>query len=476
MAGDWWSIWRMAPVIHWFRRDFRLNDNTSLRHAVKQGDPVIPVYVLTSWRGDHQWTGPNRQQFLCGCLAALSHDIGKAGGRLIIREGDAVRELEKLAVDSGASAIHANKDPDPFGRKTERRLEEACNRIGIRLFLHDDLSLHPPGRVLTNSGSPYKVFTPYFRKWETQEKDAAGPAITTFSTPPGLDSLPLPDVSHWGLPRPETTLPEAGEQAALERMGHALSEILPGYSKTRDKPAAEATSRLSQDLRHGLLSIRHLYSEIQSAKAGAPASAASSFDTFIKELAWREFYLAILHHFPDVLEQGFNPTWRGMPWDDPREKLDTWRQGRTGFPFVDAGLRQLLETGFMHNRLRMITAMFLTKDLHLDWKLGESHFMRHLTDGEIASNNGGWQWSAGTGADAAPYFRVQNPWTQSARHDRKGEYIKRWVPELREVSAELLHHAPLDGKPIARGYPLPCVDHSAERLRTMAIFKKHRGK
>ena len=191
-------------------------------------------------------------------------------------------------------------------------------------------------------------------------------------------------------------------------------------------------------------------------------------------MAWREFYFAILHYYPEVLDSEFSPQWRGLPWDQPDEKLVAWQQGRTGFPIVDAGMRELLATGHMHNRVRMIVAMFFTKDLHYDWRIGESWFMQHLIDGEIASNNGGWQWSAGTGADAAPYFRIQNPWSQTARFDPQGIYIKRWVPELANISADKFHQAPIDGRPIATDYPLPICDHNRERLRTLALFKKHK--
>jgi deoxyribodipyrimidine photo-lyase len=218
-----------------------------------------------------------------------------------------------------------------------------------------------------------------------------------------------------------------------------------------------------------------VYAETLRAMADAPASRRGGFEVFIKELAWREFYFAILHHFPNVLNEEFNPDWRGLPWDEPGESFDTWCEGRTGFPIVDAGMRELMETGFMHNRVRMIVAMFLTKDLHHDWKLGESHFLQHLVDGEIASNNGGWQWSAGTGADAAPYFRIQNPWSQTARYDPEGLYIKRWVPELADTEPKRLIQPPADGRPIAPGYPFPCVDHDAERRRTLEIFKRHRA-
>ncbi len=203
-----------------------------------------------------------------------------------------------------------------------------------------------------------------------------------------------------------------------------------------------------------------------------PATARSNAQKYLGELIWREFYMAVLWHFPNVLEAEFNPKHRGMSWPGKKEHFERWCEGQTGFPIVDAAMRQLNETGFMHNRARMIVAMFLTKDLHLDWRLGESYFMQQLTDGEIASNNGGWQWSAGTGADAAPYFRIQNPWSQTGRFDADGEYIKRWVPELRDVAPEKFQEAPKSGS-IARGYPFPIVDHSEAREKTLQLFKSH---
>jgi deoxyribodipyrimidine photo-lyase len=227
-------------------------------------------------------------------------------------------------------------------------------------------------------------------------------------------------------------------------------------------------------LRFGLLSARTIHAAAADAHEHACAAARDGIFKFIKEIAWREFYIAILHHWPEVLDHEFNPDWRGLPWNEPDDKFELWKRGKTGFPIVDAGMRELLSTGYMHNRVRMITAMFLTKDLHHDWKLGESFFMQHLIDGEIASNNGGWQWSAGTGADAAPYFRIQNPWSQTKRYDPKGLYIKKWVPELKDVDAKLLLDPPEDDQPIADDYPLPCLDHKTERERTLAIFKKHK--
>ena len=464
-------------AIHWHRRDLRIADHPGLCHAAARGLPVIPVYIRSTWRGRHAWTGEIRQHFLCGCLSSLARNLETLGGHLIIRSGDAVAELRKLIAECGAVALHFHRDPDPFGRETERRVEAMCRELGVECVAHDDAALHQPGDVLTQGGQPYKVYTPYSRNWLTLEKPAPLGKPGKLRTPASIPSLPLPTVADWGLGEPAASLVEPGERAARQRLKTAIAGIIQAYAETSDVPAAEGTSRLSQDLRFGLLSIRTVYAAAEKARAAANPAGRAGIDVFIKELAWREFYFAILHHFPNVLDEEFNPEWRGLPWDEPGEKFELWKAGRTGFPLVDAGMRQLRDTGFMHNRLRMITAMFLTKDLHHDWKLGESWFMRHLVDGEIASNNGGWQWSAGTGADAAPYFRIQNPWSQSARHDPDGTYIRRWVPELAHIrDARLLHNPPEGNRPLAPGYPLPCLDHKTERDRTLAIFKTHRAR
>jgi deoxyribodipyrimidine photo-lyase len=464
-------------AIHWHRRDLRIQDNPGLSHASARGLCVVPVYVQSTWKSDHAWTGPIRQQFLCGCIESLARNLESIGGRLIIRRGDAAAELRKLIIEIGAVALHFHRDPDPFGREAERRVEVMCRELGVECVAHDDVALHQPGEVLTQGGLPYKVYTPYSRNWLNLEKSAPIGTPANLRTPADVASRPLPSLADWGLKVPSATTVVPGERAARQRLKHAINGIIQAYGQTRDVPSADGTSRLSQDLRFGLLSIRTVYAAAIKARAAANAAGRAGIDIFIKELAWREFYFAILYHFPNVLNEEFNPDWRGLPWVVPGENFERWKQGLTGFPIVDAGMRQLRETGFMHNRLRMITAMFLTKDLHHDWKLGESWFMRQLVDGEIASNNGGWQWSAGTGADAAPYFRIQNPWSQSARHDPEGIYIRRWVPELAHIrDPKILHSPPESRIPIAPDYPLPCVDHKIERDRTLAIFKQHRAR
>jgi deoxyribodipyrimidine photo-lyase len=462
------------PVIHWLRRDLRIADNPSFVHATSGGSAVIPVYFISAWRGSHVWTGPKRQYFLCGCLASLAGDLEALGGRLIVRQGDAVGGMRDLVLESGAVAVHFNADPDPFGKLVETRMREMCAELGVECHSHADASMHGPDEVLTQSGQPYRVYTPYSRNWLGLEKITPLGKPRALKTPSGLESLPLPTVAHWGWEVPQADILKPGERAARERLKRAVSGIIQSYGAKRDFPGEDGTSRISQDLRFGLVSISTVFAEAMKAQASASPAGRAGIDVFIKELAWREFYFAILHHFPNVLDEEFNADWRGLPWDEPGPLFEAWKEGRTGFPIVDAGMRELCATGFMHNRVRMITAMFLTKDLHIDWKQGESHFMQHLVDGEIASNNGGWQWSAGTGADAAPYFRIQNPWSQTARYDPAGIYIKRWVPELADVHPSRFLAPPKDGKSIAAEYPMPCVDHKVERERTLAIFKRHR--
>jgi deoxyribodipyrimidine photo-lyase len=463
-------------VIHWFRRDLRISDNAALRSASKSGLPVVPVYVASDWKVNHLWTGPNRQEFLCECLGSLATGLKSIGGKLIVRRGDQVDQLRDLIHETGAAAVYLNADADPFGKSVEQRLLRMCRELNVGCHIHHDVSLHAPDEVLTLPGEPYKVFTPYSRNWLQRVKPLPVPEPSDLATPRGIPSLELPSIGDWGLGPTDVRLLQAGEKAADDRLTCFLRGRANGYSAKRDFPAESGTSRLSQDLRFGLVSIRTVYEKTAEARENCGPEDRAGFDTFIKELAWREFYFAILHHFPEVLEKDFNPDWRGLWWAEPDEKFDAWKEGRTGFPIVDAGMRELLATGFMHNRVRMITAMFLTKDLHIDWRHGESWFMRNLIDGEIASNNGGWQWSAGTGADAAPYFRIQNPWTQASRYDPKGSYIKKWVPELGDCDPKRFFTPPGPGERIAPDYPKPIVDHAKERDRTLEIFKRHRSK
>ena len=463
----------MKIAIHWFRRDLRITDNTALAAAAARAERIVPVYVLSEWKKDHRWTGPNRQEFLCGCLESLAQNLQALGGCLILREGDAVQELALLIKETQAGALYFNRDPDPHGRKVEEKIFRLGIELGIEVVACKDVCIHEQDEVLNGSGQPFRVFTPYSKAWAKLPRPIGIGRLSAIKVPDFLNSLPLPSIKRWGLCR-EAEIIEPGEKAARERLRRFLSGGLARYGAERNLPAGHTTSRLSQDLRYGLLSIREVFSRCESAASELPAAGRASAQKYLAELIWREFYMQILWHFPNVLEQEFNPRFCGMSWPGKTEDFEKWCAGETGFPFVDAAMKQLNETGFMHNRTRMVAAMFLTKDLHLDWRMGESYFMQKLVDGEIASNNGGWQWSAGTGADAAPYFRIQNPWTQSARYDPEGEYIKQWLPQLQDVPAQSLHEPPPDGRPLVSGYPSPVVNHAEAREVTLALYSQVR--
>ena len=384
-----------------------------------------------------------------------------------------MEELRKLVLETQAGAVFFNRDPDPFGRKTEEELSRLGTESGFEVIGCKDVCVHEREDVLTATGDPFRVYTPYARAWAKQARPPVSGSLRALRVPDQVHSLPPPALERWGLTR-SGEIPEPGEKAARGRMKKFLESPLAAYGAQRDIPAGQTTSRLSQDLRFGLLSIRELFAKGEARMAELSAGERGQAQKFTGELIWREFYINILWHFPAVLDQEFNPKFRGMAWPGTVKDFSRWGEGATGFPIVDAAMRQLNLTGFMHNRARMITAMFLTKDLHLDWRLGERYFMQKLTDGEIASNNGGWQWSAGTGADAAPYFRIQNPWTQTLRYDPEGRYIKAWLPELRDVPAERLSAPPAPGDRLTPGYPLPMVDHSEAREKTLEMFARQK--
>jgi len=458
-------------ILHWFRRDLRLDDNPALNAACRDsGGRVIPAFILSDWRGQQRWTGPARQSVLCGSLHALADELETLGSHLILRRGDAVQELERLLMETRAEALYYNRSPDPAGRAQEERVIAMARRLGVRTQNFHDVTVLAPETVRTQTGHPFRVFTPFSHAWLKQAMPSPLSHPGPLQPTPHPASLPLPTLADWGLTS-DVRLPESGEPAARRRMEAFFNGPIFRYAAERDLPAADATSHLSADLHWGTLSprvlVQHCHTAIASAKTAALRDGPRKF---LGELIWREFYMAVLWHWPEVLEHEFQPGLRNLPWHRPGEAFRRWCEGTTGFPIIDAGMRQLAATGWMHNRVRMIVAMFLTKDLHLDWRLGEAFFMQRLADGEIASNNGGWQWSAGTGADAAPYFRIQNPWTQSARFDPEGDYIKAWVPELRNTPARALTKPPVSA--LAPGYPRPLVDHAWEREITLAMYRR----
>ncbi|MCC6615563.1 MAG: deoxyribodipyrimidine photo-lyase [Anaerolineae bacterium] len=467
-----------APVIHWFRRDLRLRDNTALNAALASGAPIIPVFILDENIIRSKRSSPARMQFLLDGLHQLDADLKGYGSRLLVLRGTPREALLRLKGETGAAALHYNRDYSPYARKRDAAVERA---FGGPTHTHDDLLLHPPGSVLSQADAPYTVFTPFKRAWLTLPKpnlQGDGLAAGRFHNLDGLDTPPIPSLADLGL-RAEVTPPDAGEAAALARLERFMARAIYAYGEARDllyadpwSEAAHGTSTLSPYLRFGMISPRQVYqAAVEAQHRAVPQAGRESVDTWINELCWREFYTHILHHFPHVARGSFRRNYDDLEWRDALDEFAAWQTGQTGYPVVDAAMRQLAQTGWMHNRARMIVASFLTKDLLIDWRAGEQHFMQHLIDGDPAANNGGWQWSAGTGTDAQPYFRIFNPVSQSRKFDPDARYIRHFVPELRDVADAHLH-APWEMDSPPRNYPPPLVDHKQARARALAAFKR----
>lgn len=459
----------MTNAIMWFRRDLRLADHRGLAAAVdeasRSGGRVLPLFVVDPVLWDR--SGANRRWFLHGCLEELDRDLRAAGGSgLVVRHGDPVQVVPALAAEHDADIVFHSQDVGPYGRRRDHEVGVRLRRDGRRLVEGDSPWVIPAGTLRSATGGPFKVFSAYLRSWRQQRLPA--PADTS------LAGMLVPDAHGEALPAPPepaaTSLPEPGEAAAHSRLEAFLRHHLDGYATARDLPGEGATSGLSPYLRFGCLHPRQILRRLDETRPDG--------ESFSAELAWRDFYADVLGHSPDSAWSAWNPTMAGIRTDrgpQADERFAAWCAGRTGYPIVDAGMRQLVETGWMHNRVRMITASFLVKDLHLDWQRGARFFMAHLVDGDLPSNNHGWQWVAGVGTDAAPYHRIFNPSRQGERFDAAGSYVRRWIPELADVADRDLHEpwrAPA-GPPA--GYPPPIVDHATERLDALARFAEHRA-
>lgn len=454
----------MGTSIWWIRRDLRLRDNQALQLALSRVETIIPVFILD----EHILSieAPRRQAFLFNSLRALDADLRKLGSSLVVRSGDPAEELTRLYKESGAGLITAEADHSPYARRRDESIAKA-----LPLRLTSGITIQPPGSAVKNDGGTYTVFTPFRRAWLALPNPGA-------ALPPPLTLRPHKIFSSQPIPAP-TPLDEfpAGEENAVRRLHEFLKDAIGEYDTLRDRMDLDNTSRLSPYIRFGVLSPRYIYMQLTDQNNGMSESA--GVQSWLNELIWREFYFNIMAAFPYVLKSAFRRNLRNIPWRDAPQDLKAWQNGLSGYPIVDAGMRQLSETGWMHNRARMITASFLTKDLLINWQEGEAWFMRMLVDGDPASNNGGWQWTAGTGTDAAPYFRIFNPALQSRKFDPQGDYIRRWVPELANVPDKYIHEPgkmPTDiqsscGVHIGREYPQAIVDHRSARERALAAYK-----
>jgi deoxyribodipyrimidine photo-lyase len=444
------------PGVVWFRRDLRLSDNPAWAAATGDHDHVVGLFVvqpqLMSGAGAH------RRSLLLTHLHSLDTKLSRLGGRLRVRFGDPATIVPLEAQD--ADCIYWNDDYTPFATSRDAAVARA---LGPPVRRFDGNLVHKPGSVLTAAGSPYRVFTPFYRRWSSTAWDPQPkPGNASVADEPG-DELPKPEFDDFG-----------GERAALDRLEQLLERI-DDYDSERNRPDLATTSRLSADLKFGTISPRLVARTVGEHSEGRAA--------YVRQLGWRDFYAHILHYFPETTDRPMDPRYERIRWRHDDADFAAWIAGKTGYPIVDAGMRQLLAEGWMHNRVRLITASFLVKDLLIDWRRGERHFRHHLADADRASNVGNWQWVAGTGADAAPYFRILNPIRQAERFDPSGDFVRRYVPELRDLDGPVVH-APWKVDPIKLAsagidlgvtYPGPIVDHAEAREHTLAAYAASRN-
>ena len=452
-----------------FRRDLRLRDNTALIEAAKRSDEIVPVFIFDPRQAGpaNQYFGANAFQFLLESIEDLEAQVAKRRGTLFSLRGEAASIVRDLIRALSIEAVFVNRDYTPFSRKRDEAIETICREEGIAFTAEDDALLTSPGSVMTTAREPYKVFTPFFRA--ARSLPVRRPANLDRIRVHGgeIDGAGTAAMGRGLLPRRNDRLHVSGGRSEAMRVLGRIS-ALAGYEETRNRPADEkGTSDLSAYNKFGCVSIREVRWTIEE-ELGRDHG-------LVRQLYWRDFFTHLAWNFPHVFGQAFNRQYDEVEWDDDEEKFAAWCEGRTGFPIVDAGMRQLNETGWMHNRVRMIVASFLTKDLHIDWRMGERYFATKLVDYDPAVNNGNWQWASSTGADSQPYFRIFNPWLQQKKFDPEAEYVKRWIPELANLDRRTIHVMEKVDSPLVEGYPRPMIDHRVEKEKTILWFARHQG-
>ena len=421
-------------TIFWHRRDLRLEDNTSLYHALQEPHPVQPVFIFDTNILQHLPRKDARVEFIHQEIERLQEELKQRNTSMDVRIGEPMDVWKKLLEDYEVKAVWANRDYEPYARERDKSVYELLKEKGIEFKAKKDHVIFEKSEVMKENGDPYVVYTPYSRVWKSS------------LTKDHFNSFDSASLSNWA--QSDHTSPGL-EEVGFEPAGIGFPsrtpdyKIIRSYDETRDIPAKRGTSRLSLHLRFGTISIRSLARDAKGLN-----------EKYLNELIWRDFYQSILWHFPKVVEENFSKKYDGIEWRNNEEEFEKWKKGKTGYPIVDAGMRELNKTGFMHNRVRMIVASFLTKHLLIDWRWGEAYFAEKLLDFELASNNGGWQWAAGTGVDAQPYFRIFNPYSQTDKFDKNRNYINKWVPE---VDTDL--------------YPKPIVEHTFARTRALEVYK-----
>lgn len=461
--------------LHWHRQDLRATDNRSLAAALGAG-PVLPVFVIDP--SIMRYGAPPRVAFMLMALEDLREQYRALGGDLLVRRGDPTDTIVAIAEEYDVDRVVWNRDYSNLARTRDARVRDRLTDTGISWESFHDALLHEPGSITTNDGTPYSVFSYFWRKWRNRDKPtpASKPVRGDIADP---QETAIPTLAELGFVTPEATIPAAGSAPGHRRLETFCRDPIYEYADTRDRPAAQGTSGLSPHLKWGTVGIRTVFQRVDHARETASTEqAGESCTAFLRQLAWREFYTHVLAGSPEIVTTNYRSFDNRIRWREDSAELAAWKDGETGYPIVDAGMRQLRSEGIMHNRLRMIVASFLTKDLLHDWRTGYAWFRKKLVDHNPGNDAGGWQWAASTGMDAQPYFRIFNPMTQGERHDPDAIYIKRHVPELRGTDPATIHNwdelSPGDRESAAPEYPAPIVDHSTRRESAIAMFEAAR--
>jgi len=451
------TIYVNALII--FRRDLRLHDNTALNEALRISKRVLPCFIFDPRQiNPHSYQSKPALQFMLQSLTNLEQQLLHVGGQLALYNDLPEQVIQKLVHQHKIEAVFINRDYTPFSRQRDYELSQVCQKLGIILHILPDALLTEPEQAVKSDHTPYKVFTAFYNNARHFPVALPQPlANNNFLTPTTELTIKQFGLSLTEL---ETHVIDGGRQQALAILDSINKQA--DYQNTRDFPAQDTTSKLSAHLKFGTCSVREAYYAI--------TEDLGSEHPLLRQLYWRDFFTHIAYHFPQVFGRPFMNKFANLQWDNNVDYFQAWANGRTGFPIVDAGMRELNATGFMHNRLRMIVASFLVKDLHVSWRWGERYFAQHLVDYDPCVNNGNWQWAASTGCDAQPYFRIFNPWLQQQKFDADCEYIYRWIPELKTFSPKIIHQ--WDKKHSACNYPAPMIDHSLESQKTKAWFKE----
>jgi deoxyribodipyrimidine photo-lyase len=432
---------KKSVAIHWFRRDLRLHDNNALYHALQGDNPVLPIFIFDSNILDKLENKKDaRVQFIYESLSNIQQQIRKFNSSVLIKIGNPVECWKNILIEYDVKAVYTNHDYEPYALQRDQEIESLLNSNNIPFITFKDQVIFEKSEVVKDDGKPYTVYTPYSRKWRSRLNAEGIPSYNSQSLLKNLVpiSIDFPTLEEIGFQKSDLLFPS----------DHCADDIIQKYADQRDIPGINGTSRLGIHLRFGTISIREM------ARKGQNLS-----DSWLNELCWREFYMMILWHFPHVTKGSFKPQYDSIEWRNNETEFQAWCDGKTGYPIVDAGMRELNTTGYMHNRVRMVVASFLTKHLLIDWRWGEAYFASKLLDFDLSANNGGWQWAAGSGCDAAPYFRIFNPYEQTKKFDSDLKYIRKWVPEFQDFS-----------------YPQPIVDHKMARERCLETYKRGLGR